>query len=87
MNFVHELSHTLLSNFFPKETKKIGSKGPVKLIKLVKIAHSDFYSLCQVSSTLSFQACLCSSRNGCQRIFRKSLPKMEKQAVLIGLYL
>ena len=32
---------------------QMSSRGPVKLIKQVKIAHS-FYSLCQIGSTLSF---------------------------------
>ena len=38
-----------LQDFF----ERISCKGPVKLIKQEKIAHS-FYSLCQISSTLSF---------------------------------
>ena len=42
---------------------------------------SFIFSLCQICSTLSFYACLCSSTCECQIIFRNPLPKMEKKAI------
>ena len=62
--------------------KEEHQKGPVKLIKWVKIAIK-FYIHCQISSTLSFEAFICNSTNGCQRISRNRLLKMEVWAVLI----
>ena len=51
-------------------------KGPVKLIKRVKIVHSFLQSVSN-QFQLSLSACLCNSTNGCQRIFQNPLLKME----------
>ena len=53
-------------------------EGPVKLIQWVKIANSFLQSASNLCSTLSFQACLCSSTYGCQIIFQNPLLTMEK---------
>ena len=55
-------------------------KGPVKLIERVKIPHSFLQS---VSDQFHIIVCLCNSSNGCQRIFRNPLLKIEIWVILI----
>ena len=38
---------------------------------------SIIFTVCQISSTFQFQACLCSSTYGWQRIFRNAFLEME----------
>ena len=48
----------------------------MRLMQRVKIAKS-FFSLCQICSTSSFEAFLCSSTHGCQRILKSTSKKEE----------
>ena len=58
-------------------------KGPVKLIRRVKIARSSFIFTVRVKSVPLYHLKLSSSTCGCKRIFRNPLLEMEKVAVSI----
>ena len=62
---------------------EIFDKGPVKLIKRVKIAHSFLHSLSDQFHVIISSLPIYNSTNCCQRIFRNRLLKMEIWAILI----